>query len=404
MVGKSAACETNIAIWKTVFQIDRMTWKRLAEQRLVELSKEFPAVVVVGARQVGKTTLARTAFSEAAYKDLESPLVRQRFAEDPAHELGQLGALTILDEAQAVPELFPALRGVIDAKRADGQCHFCILGSAQPALIQAVSESLAGRIGVLELDPLMAAETGLPLTTHWLAGGFPEALRGNFRNWWEPYLSTVLQRDLAAYGFRPDAVFLRRLLTMLATQQGGLLNMSALGSSLGVSHHTVQHGLNLLEGVFLIRRLPPFFRNIRKRLVKTPRVYIRDTGLLHHLLHVSTAEDLDNHPGRGASWEGFVIEDIVRRELLTHPFTQCSFWRTATGQEVDLVLDRGTRRIAIEIKANSAGNPDDARKLESMLDDIGASEGWLVGMGGESIQLNSRVRSVSLDQVRDFSA
>jgi predicted AAA+ superfamily ATPase len=159
-----------------------------------------------------------------------------------------------------------------------------------------------------------------------------------------------------------------------------------------------------LEGVFLIRRLPPFFRNIRKRLVKTPRVYIRDTGLLHHLLHVSTAEDLDNHPGRGASWEGFVIEDIVRRELLTHPFTQCSFWRTATGQEVDLVLDRGTRRIAIEIKANSAGNPDDARKLESMLDDIGASEGWLVGMGGESIQLNSRVRSVSLDQVRDFSA
>ena len=379
-----------------------MTWKRLAEQRLVELSKEFPAVVVVGARQVGKTTLARAAFSGAAYKDLESPLVRQRFAEDPAHELGQLGVMTILDEAQAVPELFPALRGVIDARRVDGQCHFCILGSAQPALIQAVSESLAGRIGLLELDPLMAAETGLPLATHWLAGGFPEALRGNFRNWWEPYLSSVLQRDLAAYGFRPDAVFLRRLLTMLATQQGGLLNMSALGSSLGVSHHTVEHGLNLLEGVFLIRRLPPFFRNIRKRLVKTSRVYIRDTGLLHHLLHVSTAEELDNHPGRGASWEGLVIEDIVRRELLAHPFTQISFWRTATGQEVDLVLERGTRRIAIEIKANSAGNPHDARKLEAMLDDIGASEGWLVGMGGESIQLNSRVRSVSLDQVPDW--
>ena len=241
-----------------------MTWKRLAEQRLVDLSKEFPAVVVEGARQVGKTTLARAAFSGAAYKDLESPLVRQRFAEDPTHELGQLGAMTILDEAQAVPELFPALRGVIDARRVDGQCHFCILGSAQPALIQAVSESLAGRIGLLELDPLMAAETGLPLATHWLAGGFPEALRGNFRNWWEPYLSTILQRDLAAYGFRPDAVFLRRLLTMLATQQGGLLNMSALGSSLGVSHHTVEHGLNLLEGVFLIRRLPPFFRNIHR--------------------------------------------------------------------------------------------------------------------------------------------
>lgn len=374
----------------------------MARKRLLELSREFPAVVVVGARQVGKTTLARSAFSEAAYRDLESPLIRQRFAEDPAFELGQLGAMTILDEAQAVPELFPALRGAIDARRADGRCHFCILGSAQPALIQSVSESLAGRIGLLELDPLTAAETGLPVERHWLAGGFPEALRGNFRNWWEPYLSTILQRDLAAYGFRPDAIFLRRLLAMLAAQQGGLLNMSALGNSLGVSYHTVQHGLDLLEGVFLIRRLPPYFRNIRKRLVKAPRIYIRDTGLLHHLLHVSNAGELDNQPWRGASWEGFVIEDIIRRELLEHPFTQCYFWRTATGQEVDLVLDRGDRRIAIEVKANSAGNPHDARKLEAMLDDIGASEGWLVGMGGESIGMSPRVRSVSLDQAPDW--
>lgn len=374
----------------------------MARKRLLELSREFPAVVVVGARQVGKTTLARSAFSEAAYRDLESPLVRQRFAGDPAFELGQLGAMTILDEAQAVPELFPALRGAIDARRADGRCHFCILGSAQPALIQSVSESLAGRIGLLELDPLSAAETGLPAERHWLAGGFPEALRGNFRNWWEPYLSTILQRDLAAYGFRPDAIFLRRLLAMLAAQQGGLLNMSALGNSLGVSYHTVQHGLDLLEGVFLIRRLPPYFRNIRKRLVKAPRIYIRDTGLLHHLLHVSNAGELDNQPWRGASWEGFVIEDIIRRELLEHPFTQCYFWRTATGQEVDLVLDRGDRRIAIEVKANSAGNPHDARKLEAILDDIGASEGWLVGMGGESVGMSPRVRSVSLDKVPDW--
>ena len=379
-----------------------MKWERMARKRLLELSREFPAVVVVGARQVGKTTLARSAFSEAAYRDLESPLIRQRFAEDPAFELGQLGAMTILDEAQAVPELFPALRGAIDARRADGRCHFCILGSAQPALIQSVSESLAGRIGLLELDPLSAAETGLPAERHWLAGGFPEALRGNFRNWWEPYLSTILQRDLAAYGFRPDAIFLRRLLAMLAAQQGGLLNMSALGNSLGVSYHTVQHGLDLLEGVFLIRRLPPYFRNIRKRLVKAPRVYIRDTGLLHHLLHVSSAGELDNQPWRGASWEGFVIEDIIRRELLEHPFTQCYFWRTATGQEVDLVLDRGDRRIAIEVKANSAGNPHDARKLEAILDDIGASEGWLVGMGGESVGMSPRVRSVSLDKVPDW--
>jgi predicted AAA+ superfamily ATPase len=379
-----------------------MKWKRLAEQRLQELSMQFPAVVVVGARQVGKTTLARATFPDAAYKDLESPLLRLRFAEDPAHELNQLGDLAILDEAQSVPELFPALRGAIDDRRADRRCHFCILGSAQPALIRSVSESLAGRVGLLELDPLTPAETGLSVPTHWLAGGFPDALRGIFRTWWEPYLATVLQRDLAVYGFRPDALFLRRLLTMLAAQQGGLLNLSALGNSLGVSYHGVQHGLDLLEGVFLIRRLPPFFRNIRKRLVKSHRVYLRDTGLLHHLLNISTPHDLDNHPLRGASWEGFVIEDLIRRERLANPFTQFFFWRTATGQEANLVFDRGTSRIAIEIKANSATNSHDARKLEATLDDIGADAGWLVGIGGESAALTPRVRSVALDLQPDW--
>ena len=379
-----------------------MNWKRVAEQQLQELSTQFPAVVVVGARQVGKTTLAREAFPSAAYKDLESPMLRLRFAEDPAHELNQLGDFTILDEAQTVPEVFPALRGAIDERRGDRRCHFCILGSAQPALIRGVSESLAGRVGMLELDPLTPAETGLPTATHWLAGGFPDALRGDFRTWWEPYLSTVLQRDLAVYGFRPDALFLRRLLTMLAVQQGGLLNLSALGNSLGVNYHAVQHGLDLLEGVFLIRRLPPFFLNIRKRLVKSQRVYLRDTGLLHHLLNIPTSQDLDNHPLRGASWEGFVIEDLIRRERLAHPFTRFFFWRTATGQEADLILDRGTHRIAIEIKANSATNPHDARKLELILEDIGADTGWLVGIGGESTSLTARVHSVALDLQPDW--
>jgi len=374
-----------------------MRWQRLAEQQLKELSTQFPAVVVVGARQVGKTTLVREAFPAAAYKDLESPLVRLRFAEDPAHELRQLGDLAILDEAQTVPEVFPALRGAIDERRDDRRCHFCVLGSAQPALIRGVSESLAGRVGLIELDPLTPAETGLPLATHWLAGGFPDALRGNFRTWWEPYLDTVLQRDLAVYGFRPDAFFLRRLLAMLAAQQGGLVNCSALGNSLGVNYHAVQHGLDLLEGVFLIRRLPPFFRNIRKRLVKSQRIYLRDTGLLHHLLQISTLQDLDQHPIRGASWEGFAIEDIIRRERIAHPFTRFHFWRTATGQEADLVLDRGSCRIAVEFKANSANNPHDARKLEAILDDIGAEAGWLVGLGGESTALTPRVRSTALD-------
>jgi predicted AAA+ superfamily ATPase len=375
-----------------------MNWSRLAQNRLLELSAHFPAVVVLGPRQVGKTTLARATFSGAAYKDIESPMVRMRFSEDPAHEVSRLGDMAILDEAQAVPEIFAALRGEIDKRRGDGKCHFCILGSAQPDLVRGVTESLAGRVGLLNLDPLTPCETNLPVMEQWLKGGFPEALRGDFRAWWDPYLEAVIQRDLAAYGRRPDAFFLRRLLVMLASQQGGLLNLSALGNALGVNYHTVQHGLDLLEGVFLIRRLPPFFRNIGKRLVKSPRVYLRDTGLLHHLLNIGTPEEIDVNPVRGMSWEGFVVEDLIRRELLRSPFTQVSFWRTAAGQEADLVFDRGSERIAIEVKTNSGTNPHDARKLEAMLDDIGAQRGFLVGMGAPPEQLTARVANHSLDR------
>jgi len=375
-----------------------MNWDRLAQNRLLELSAHFPAVVVLGPRQVGKTTLARATFSGAAYKDIESPMVRMRFSEDPAHEVSRLGDMAILDEAQAVPEIFAALRGEIDKRRGDGKCHFCILGSAQPDLVRGVTESLAGRVGLLNLDPLTPCETNLPVMEQWLKGGFPEALRGDFRAWWDPYLEAVIQRDLAAYGRRPDAFFLRRLLVMLASQQGGLLNLSALGNALGVNYHTVQHGLDLLEGVFLIRRLPPFFRNIGKRLVKSPRVYLRDSGLLHHLLNIGTPEELDVNPVRGMSWEGFVVEDLIRRELLRSPFTQVSFWRTSAGQEADLVFDRGNERIAIEVKTNSGTNPHDARKLEAMLDDIGAQRGFLVGMGAPPEQLTARIANHSLDR------
>lgn len=341
--------------------------------------------------------MAKETFAEAEYVDLESPFIRARFAEDPAHELGRLGNMTILDEAQMVPELFAALRGEIDRRRKDRRCHFCILGSAQPALIRGVSESLAGRVGILTLEPFSPVETGLPIGQHWLQGGFPEALRGDFRTWWEPYLDTILQRDLAAYGFRPNALFLRRLLGMVASQQGGLLNLSALGNALGVRYHAVQHGLDLLEGVFLIRRLPPFFRKLRKRLVKSHRAYIRDTGLLHHLLHIASLEQLERHALRGASWETLVMEDLMRRERWERPHTQFFFWRTATGQEVDLVMDRGHERLAVEVKMNSGTNPHDIRQLEARLDDIGAARGFLLGRGGGNQQLSEKIWNASLE-------
>ena len=188
----------------------------------------------------------------------------------------------------------------------------------------------------------------------------------------------LLERDLPRYGVSADPVFLRGLLTVLAHQHGGLLNSSALGSSLGVSYHVIQRHLDVLESVFLVRRLAPWFRNVGKRLTKAPKVYIRDTGLLHHLLNISNIDELANHPSRGASWEGFVIEDVLRRERIAHPRTQTWFWRTAAGAEIDLLLDRGTERVAIEIKADRG---DDARALRSLRDslpDVDVARAWIV--------------------------
>jgi predicted AAA+ superfamily ATPase len=288
----------------------------------------------------------------------------------------------ILDEAQAVPLVFGALRGAVDAQR-DQMGRFIVLGSAHPALVRGVSESLAGRAAVIELDPLTAHEAGQgpngPTWSElWLKGGFPDALRGDSRAWWESYLRLVLERDLPQYGVRADPLFMRRLLTMLAHQHGGLLNASALGSSLGVSHHTLQRHLDVLESIYLLRRLRPYFRNVGKRLTKAPKAYLRDTGLLHHLLNISTSEELASHPARGASWEGFVIEDVLRRERLAHPRTQAYFWRTAAGAEIDLVLDRGSERIAVEIKAGRGDDARAVRVLREAMPDVNAARGWIV--------------------------
>jgi uncharacterized protein len=199
-------------------------------------------------------------------------------------------------------------------------------------LVRGVSESLAGRVGIFELDPLTAGEivrgrNARSWTDAWLRGGFPDAVRLDFRTWWESYLRTYVERDLPALGVASDPVFLRRLLTMLAHTQGGLCNASSLGASLGVSHHTIQRRLDILERTFLVRRLQPYFRNVGKRLVKSPKTHLRDTELLHHLLNLATLDQVSNHPIKGASWETFVIEELIRRERLAHPHTQSFFWQ-----------------------------------------------------------------------------
>jgi uncharacterized protein len=379
---------------------------RLLASSLHAAASRFPVVVVLGARQVGKTTLARSAFPEHTYLDLEDPRTAERFRRDARFELDAAdGTGLVLDEAQAVPAVFAALRGAVDARRtAFGR--FIVLGSAQPALVRGVSESLAGRAAVIELDPLTASEAAsgpdpMLWSDVWLKGGLPDALRGDFRAWWDSYLRLVLERDLPQYGVQADPLFMRRLLMMLAHQHGGLLNSSALGASLGVSYHTVQRHLDVLEAIYLVRRLPPYFRNVGKRLTKSPKVYLRDSGLLHHLLNISTADELFNHPSRGASWEGFVIEDVLRRERLIHPRSQAFFWRTAAGAEIDLLLDRGDERVAVEVKS---GRGDDARAVRVLLDampDVAARRGWIVDQAPGVQRVAETIARAGFEAIRE---
>lgn len=376
-------------------------FSRALTPALLAAAAAFPVVVLLGARQVGKTTLARAAFPSYRYLDLEDPRTAERFRQDARFELDAAGDDgLILDEAQAVPAVFAALRGAVDAQRAR-HGRFVVLGSAQPALVRGVSESLAGRAAVVELDPLMAYEAAQGATPAswrqlWLQGGFPDALRGDFRVWWESYLRLLLERDLPQYGVRADALFMRRLLTMLAHQHGGLLNASALGGSLGVSHHTVQRHLDVLESVYLLRRLPPYFRNVGKRLTKSPKVYLRDTGLLHHLLNISTADELAAHPVRGASWEGFVIEDLLRRERIARPATQAFFWRTAAGAEIDLLLQLPGRRAPWAIEIKRAIAPKIERGFHAACETVAPERCWVVYGGTERFPIAAGVDAIVL--------
>jgi len=371
-------------------------WSRLATARLLQLWKQFPAVLLLGARQVGKTTVARETFPEIPYCDLEEPALRQLFTDQPTFQAeSRARPSLILDEAQSVPDVFASLRGLIDKQRSK-RGRFLLLGSAQPALVRQVSETLAGRVGILELDPLTATEarTGSEKKNWeevWLCGGFPDALRGPFREWWEAYLRTYVERDLPHIGLTVDPLLLRRMLTMLAHSQGGLLNASQFGNSLGVSYHTVQRYLDILEQTFLIRRLAPYFRNVGKRLTKSPKAYLRDTGLLHHLLNVSSMDELDGHPVRGMSWETFVIEDLIRREKLTHPHSQFYFWRTSTGAELDLIIERGANRFAIEVKAGHAASPNLARLLDKSRSDVRATQVWVIDQADGAEPLGPKV-------------
>jgi predicted AAA+ superfamily ATPase len=372
--------------------------KRHAENMVKELSQQFPAVLILGPRQCGKTTLAKY-FLEGEYFDLERPSDQQVFLDDIEFALTRLETPLIFDEAQTLPELFPVLRSMIDLDRQQSGRYY-LLGSVNPVLIKHISESLAGRVGVIELTPFLFSEISdlkIDLSDFWLKGGFPDALKekeAKWQRWQENYIRTFIERDIPRYGVKTSPIQIRRMMGMLAHQHGGLFNASELGRSLGVSYHTVRSHLDLMEGHFLIRRLPPYFPNIKKRIVKSPKVYIRDSGVLHYLLGVSNERSLLESPKRGNSWEGFMIEQIISREMLKKTGSLFYFYRTHAGAEIDLIIDRGSERIGYEFKCSVSIGKKDYANLQAGIDDGIIHKGFIVYMGERSFPVADQISVV----------
>lgn len=327
--------------------------------------EEAPAVCLLGPRQVGKTTLALELAEgrPSVYLDLESELDLARVRDAAAFLERHTRELVILDEVHRLPGLFPTLRGLIDAGRRGGRRHgmYLLLGSASPDLLRQSAESLAGRIRYLELPPFTAVELAdEAMDTLWLRGGFPDSVlaasEGASLRWRLDFIRTYLERDIPQFGPRIAAETLRRFWTMLAHRQGSTLNTAELARGLGVDNKTAARYLDVLVDLFLVRRLPPWHANVGKRLVKSPKVYLRDSGVLHALLHIDSFDALLGHPVLGASWEGFVVENILR--CLPEGGTGW-FYRSSGGAEIDLLLDLpGGERWAIEIKHSRSPRVD----------------------------------------------
>lgn len=380
--------------------------KREAQHEIIELLDEFPAVGVLGPRQIGKTTLAEEIADsinpDPIYLDLESPTDQAKLNEAESYfELNE-GKLIILDEIQRMPGLFRVLRGVIDRRRRRGlkTGQFLILGSASLDLLNQSSETLAGRIAYKELTGLTVTEIKPHHTEEqdrlWLRGGFPDSYLARSDDaslrWRDNFITTYLERDIPQLGPRIPAAALRRMWTMLAHSQGGQLNVAQLGANIDVTAPTAKRYLELLEDLLLIRTIKPWAENVGKRLVRSPKVFIRDSGLTHALLNLSSLEDIMGHPVIGASWEGFVIENLL--SCLPTGITPW-FYRTSAGAEIDLVLEQNTKkRYAIEIKRSMA--PTLSKGFHIGCEDINATKRFLVYPGKERFPAAGGTTVISL--------
>lgn len=361
----------------------------------------YPAVALLGPRQAGKTTVALelAQHSDNVYLDLESELDRAKLASPELYLAERLDRLVVLDEVHRVPGLFPVLRGLIDRARRNGRRSglYLLLGSASLDLLQQAGESLAGRIAYRELTPLNAQE--LPeaeLQRLWLRGGFPESYLARSHaislRWRQDFIRTYVERDIPLFGGRVGSEALRRLWGMLAHQQGALVNASVLGRSLGLDTRTVNRYLDLLVEMFLVRRLEPWHANLGKRLTKSPKLYVRDSGLLHALLGLPDEEALLGHPAVGASWEGFVLENLITAAGAN---ASAHFYRTSSGAEIDLLLNwPNGERWAIEVKRSLA--PKIERGFHAACEDLQPMRKLVVYPGEEPFPLGHEIQAMPL--------
>lgn len=384
--------------------MDRAAWiTKIAERFAVQ-----PVVGLLGPRQCGKTTLARF-YAESHPEllvtrfDLEDPLDLAALA-NPRLALQGLSGLVVIDEIQRVPELFPLLRVLVD--RPQNQARFLVLGSASRDLLRQSSESLAGRIGYIELTPFSLSETGAESKDRlWLRGGFPPAFLSSTesasRQWRKDYIATFLERDIPALGIAIAPQSLRRFWTMLAHYHGQIVNLSEMGRSFGAADTTIRRYMDILEATFMVRQLRPWHENIKKRQVKAPKLYFRDTGLLHTLLDIPDKAALTTHPKLGPSWEGFALEEVVRARAASSE--EIWFWATHGGAELDLLVVSGTRREGFQFKY--ADRPASTHSMHTAIDSLKLDRLTVIYPGERRFPLAEKIEAVGLaEYVQRFAA